>query len=220
MTQPSDASPSLTPSAEQAKSLRPDTSLFGALLAVLAVIALGFAWAALRNSAAQVVTPTESIAHATLLRMDHAVFRGMERVPKTGDTFGNDTMMLVRGRAELQMQSGTRIVLEAPAEFSLTSDNSIRINRGKFAATVPPEATGFTISTFTADIVDLGTQVGGFFNKGGNMQITTTEGKVEIIPRDGSPRMLLEAGESAMLTNTGLEKVAYNPAIFTFTLED
>jgi len=181
------------------------------------VLVLGTIWAMRRSPEPVEAAPRTPLAK--LVRTDQAVWRALEPQPRPGDGFHDEPMKLVRGRAELELAAGTRIVLEAPAEFTFTGPNSIDLHRGKLAATVPPQATGFTITTMTARIVDRGTQVGVFASKGGNFQIATIEGKVEVIPHDGTPPMLLEAGQSAMLTNTGLARTEYNPSIYTFTLE-
>jgi hypothetical protein len=67
-------------------------------------------------------------------------------------------LMLKRGMAELTFDTGATLVIEAPAEFELVSNDRIRLNYGKLYAVVPSEAVGFTVDTKNARIIDLGTE--------------------------------------------------------------
>ena len=64
------------------------------------------------------------------------------------------------GLIEFTFASGTRALVEGPAEFQIMGDNAIRLNRGKLVADVPKGAEGFSVTYQDGKIVDLGTEFG------------------------------------------------------------
>jgi hypothetical protein len=64
------------------------------------------------------------------------------------------------GLIELTFASGTRALVEGPAEFQIMGDNAIRLDHGKMVADVPKGAEGFSVTYSDGTIVDLGTEFG------------------------------------------------------------
>lgn len=64
------------------------------------------------------------------------------------------------GFAEIQMNRGATVMLQAPCAFELLDDNTVLLDRGRLVANVPPSAKHFTVKTDAMDVVDLGTEFG------------------------------------------------------------
>ena len=75
--------------------------------------------------------------------------------------YNTDVPMLVKsGIIEIEFNYGARVVIEGPCEFVCKADNLICLDYGRLYARVPQKATGFTVGTKNARIVDLGTEFG------------------------------------------------------------
>ena len=82
------------------------------------------------------------------------------------------------GTVELLTALGTRVVIEAPAEFRFESAQRLHMLRGRLAAEIPPAAKGFTVITPSGDAVDLGTQFGVDVPEHGAAEIHVFKGEV------------------------------------------
>lgn len=100
-----------------------------------------------------------------------------------GDPFYNTDKprVLKSGVIEIEFNYGARVVVEGPAEFSCKSDNMIYVNYGRVYSRVPRQATGFTVRTEDARIVDLGTEFGVQANVDGTVELHVTNGKTSLI---------------------------------------
>ncbi len=100
-----------------------------------------------------------------------------------GDSFYNtdEAKVLEAGVIEVEFNYGARVVIEAPAKFSCKSGNLIDLEYGRAYSRVPKEATGFTIVTEDARVVDLGTEFGVQVNVDGTVELHVTKGKTSLI---------------------------------------
>ncbi|MGV2332745.1 MAG UNVERIFIED_CONTAM: hypothetical protein LVR18_00905 [Planctomycetaceae bacterium] len=96
--------------------------------------------------------PTES-TFVTLSKITDAIW---ERSWVEGDRIGNDVVRLFGGSLELQFDDGAKVKLEGPVEFRPMTSWQLELRRGRLLAAVPKEAIGFTVSTPTSQVVDLG----------------------------------------------------------------
>ncbi|MDK1030035.1 MAG: NPCBM/NEW2 domain-containing protein [Anaerolineae bacterium] len=81
-------------------------------------------------------------------------------IPVNGDTLSQGEITLAKGFAEITFDDGAVVVIEAPAVIKLESPKSMFLTSGKISAVVSEYATGFTVNTLSASIVDLGTEFG------------------------------------------------------------
>ena len=103
------------------------------------------------------------------------------RVYTTGDTIKPDLpLQLAKGLVEFTFQSGTKVIIEGPAEFVPQNGNQGRLTQGTLLATVPKQAVGFKLATAHATIVDLGTQFGVWTAHDIVTRVNVLEGQVEI----------------------------------------
>jgi len=91
-----------------------------------------------------------------------------------------ENLYLTHGVVELTFEGGAKTIVEAPATLELLSPDSARLVQGQLVAQVPPRATGFTIETPRAKVVDLGTEFGIRVHPDGELEVHVFEGMVDL----------------------------------------
>ena len=119
---------------------------------------------------------------------------GQELVP-------GQRIVLTNGFAQITTKSGAEVILQAPTSIELIEQaNELRLVHGKLSATVPPAATGFTVHTPTASIIDLSTRFGVVYD--GTTRAQVLQGEVVIKPANSAPDaepIRLREGEGAVI---------------------
>ncbi|MBN2843927.1 MAG: FecR domain-containing protein [Sedimentisphaerales bacterium] len=96
-------------------------------------------------------------------------------------------MELTGGFAQITLNNGTKVLLQAPAIFELRdSDDSLYLESGRLTASVPTQAIGFTIETPYARIIDHGTEFGVVVREGDSVGTHVFDGKVMVSSKDPS----------------------------------
>jgi hypothetical protein len=110
------------------------------------------------------------------------------------------------GQVTLKFDAGTVATIQAPARFSVTGYNNLRLVEGRTIATVPPEAVGYKIETPDATVVDLGTEFGVSVVGGISTEVHVFKGKVHARISDriamserAKPQVSLAAGQAVRL---------------------
>lgn len=179
---------------------------------VLITLAIVFPWAmrGLRPSGPTVATLTHS--------MD---IRWADRGSPTqaGSSLVEGPMELITGAAQIQLQSGTELILRAPCRFTLTPENQVLLEEGMLGATVPPQAIGFTVIAKNVRVVDQGTQFGMIVDPEGRVETHVFSGQVDIhsmfTPEEGGQS--LYEGMALTTNSAGVEiakSVADEPRFF------
>ncbi|MBN2843384.1 MAG: FecR domain-containing protein, partial [Sedimentisphaerales bacterium] len=137
----------------------------------------------------------------------NAIYAGRTFMPAgTRLTNSSETIRLVEGLISIRLDSGARVVVESPAEFSLNSSNSMYLYSGDvYAVVASPQAEGFTLKTPGCDIVDLGTEF-GVRVIGGSSDIHMTRGRAQITASgavSSGSDYLLEAGNARRVDLSG-----------------
>lgn len=101
---------------------------------------------------------------------------------EAGATLGKGVHKLTSGYSEIMMNSGVRLILEAPIELEIESVDLVRVNRGRLVARVPEPAIGFTVLTPSAEVVDLGTEFGIAVEENGSSEVHVLQGEVKARP--------------------------------------
>ena len=132
-----------------------------------------------------------------------------ETAPAPGSSLVAGTLMLESGMAAIEFTSGTRILLEGPAELEIISNMHAICRRGKLRANVPPPAHGFIIETPSTRVVDLGTVFGLSVRQDGSAIVKVMQGKVElrrhdsVFPLENNAAALIDpAGVPSAVTST------------------
>jgi hypothetical protein len=88
-----------------------------------------------------------------------------------------DTYRLTEGFVSIRFNTGAKITVEAPAEWSLQSGGNMELFQGRIYATVSEEARGFSVTAGNTKIVDRGTEFGVEVDKNENTQLHVIKGK-------------------------------------------
>jgi hypothetical protein len=118
------------------------------------------------------------------------------------------------GLVELELKQGTTLLIEGPAQWTVDGENAATLKRGKLVAEVPQQAIGFTLTTPTAKIVDLGTEFGVEVALNGNSDLHVRQGAVEVnaaSERSSKHAVRLTAGQAARIS-AGDQRVLPIPA--------
>ncbi|WP_016953891.1 LamG-like jellyroll fold domain-containing protein [Catenovulum agarivorans] len=86
---------------------------------------------------------------------------------------------LEQGYSEVVMDNGVILVLEAPIQLNIRSENLVILEKGKLVAKVPPQAIGFRVDTPSSEIIDLGTEFAVDVNEQGESQVHVLDGEVK-----------------------------------------
>ncbi|MCK4998391.1 MAG: NPCBM/NEW2 domain-containing protein [Anaerohalosphaera sp.] len=125
-------------------------------------------------------SPTRPIV-ATLTDSINAEWISEEEIPAKWDVLKQGELTLVRGLAEITFHDGAVVVVEGPAVIELESPKSMFVASGKISAVVSEYATGFTVNTLSASIVDLGTEFGVSVEDNGSCSLHMFKGKANLI---------------------------------------
>jgi hypothetical protein len=124
---------------------------------------------------------------------------------------------IASGLLEVTFGSGTRVVIEGPADFKVTGSNAMNLSFGKAVADVPKGAEGFTIDFAEGRIVDLGTEFGvdvGEDGSGANFGVF--RGEIEFRPKSDHERPIRLLENHAVVASPGqLQSVPFHQSRFT-----
>jgi hypothetical protein len=96
--------------------------------------------------------------------------------------FSGESLKIDSGTMELELKTGTKLVVEGPADWSVDGDNHVSLRIGKLMARVPKQAIGFTVETRTARIVDLGTEFTVEADEQGATEVQVHVGEIQLHP--------------------------------------
>ncbi len=120
-------------------------------------------------------------------RLASAVDAGWEEEFNVGDDLYSGYMKLEKGYAEIIFRNGTSVIMEGPSAFSLQSDDSIFLDRGKLVARMGLQNTTFTVNTENVRVLDVGTEFGVKIESG-NTELHVFEGETVLYPADADGR--------------------------------
>ncbi|MBL8812570.1 MAG: FecR domain-containing protein [Planctomycetaceae bacterium] len=115
----------------------------------------------------------------TLTKVEDPVW---ERQWSQGDRLGSEVIRLFGGRLELTFDDGASVTLEGPIEFRPMTSGQMQLRRGKLMAAVPKQAIGFTVTTPTSEVVDLGTEFEVSVKETGASDVVVKKGEIEVMP--------------------------------------
>jgi hypothetical protein len=204
---PQEAMQALRPSCETAREMpvpvRRRAAALRRRLAILVTVAAGFAllaftlWSAGRGRtiAQKSAQPPAVPVVARLIPATNARWKGpqveqldLSRRPEGVALHAGQTLTLAEGLAEIAFVAGAHAILAAPACLEVTDSGHAFLRSGSLAAVVPHEASGFTINTPSARVVDLGTEFGVAVEKSGQSEIHVFLGSVTVQPQRGQPQ--------------------------------
>jgi hypothetical protein len=120
------------------------------------------------------------------------------------------TLKLTAGLAEIGFDSGARVIIEGPCEFTVGGKNAGHLRVGKLCGHVPKEANGFLIETPFATVTDRGTEFG--LEVGDEtVRVAVYEGALEVaasLPTGTRRGERITAGGVAIADGSGALKVS------------
>lgn len=139
--------------------------------------------------------------------------------PSTNGILYPGEILLESGIVAIEFYSGARVILEGPAIFELTSENSAILREGRIRALVPPQACGFSVSTRQIEVVDLGTEFGMNIEEDGHLtEVHCFNGLVDVyennLSQKGEVLRSLETGEAIRIQSTKIQRMSANSMAF------
>lgn len=127
------------------------------------------------------VPPRESVA--VLVDSINPRWQNSQEDIQAGFLFYNTDVprTLKDGMLEIEFDYGATVVIEGPCEFTCKSDNQLFLNYGRVYARVPQQATGFTVETSNARIVDMGTEFGVRVNVDRSTELHVMKGYTTLV---------------------------------------
>ncbi|MAS91610.1 MAG: hypothetical protein CMO55_00315 [Verrucomicrobiales bacterium] len=141
---------------------------------------------------------------ATMASTESARWESGELPTSDGAKLPAGKLHLARGLATIEFDSGTTIVLEAPAQLELVDDRHCRLDAGTVVVEAPGRSAEFSLSTPTAEILNKSTHFAVNVHPGtGATQTQVFEGEVSVIPANGSDPLTLAKGQRSFLGGEG-----------------
>jgi hypothetical protein len=128
-------------------------------------------------------------------------------------------MTLEKGTVKFLFNNDARVIVEAPAKLEILSVNEIRLYEGRLFARIPPEASGFTVSTSASRVVDIGTAFGVQVDVSGATSVHVMKGSVALAVGPGKSMQNVQpvVEKNAMRVSydgASVRPVAYNDTAF------
>jgi hypothetical protein len=127
--------------------------------------------------------------------------------PHSGEPLQAGPYDLREGVAQMDLDQGTGLLLEAPCQVELTRVGEVTLRNGRLAVVVSPQAKGFRVRTRTALITDLGTEFGVIAHSDASTEVHVLRGHVTMAldpNRTREPRSLVvNEGSAAVVDGRG-----------------
>ncbi len=137
--------------------------------------------------------------------------------------------VLTSGLIEVAFPTGASAILEGPAVFRVTSDESMALDIGRCSVHAPDGAEGFRIDTPSKRIVDRGTRFSVSVGDTSETEVQVIEGAADVYDRSaectatGTSEVRLKIGEARRFTATGClasDPLAFDSSVYRHGLPD
>lgn len=115
--------------------------------------------------------------------------------------YNGERVGIRRGILELDLNGRARVVIEAPARFTLLSADHIFLHSGRCYAEMKKGDSGLLIETPYGEALDLGTQFGVAVSQTEDMEVHVFDGEVRV--SGSSTESLIQEGEAIALESSG-----------------
>lgn len=129
----------------------------------------------------------------------------------SGYTHHPEKIVIESGLVELTYETGVSVIIEGPADYTITGINDGLLTYGKFVANVPKGAEGFTVKYPMGKVVDLGTEFGVDLTQNGELSIGVFKGKVELHTNGSDHVSLIEESHALNLSSSTPGRVSSIP---------
>jgi len=118
-------------------------------------------------------TKPEALVVASLVRHTGSISLPLDREINAGE------FSLQSGYAELMLNNGVQLTLEAPITLDFKNVDLVHVLQGNLVANVPEQAIGFTVLTPSSEIIDLGTEFAIAVDENGASEVHVIKGEVK-----------------------------------------
>ncbi|MDO5552435.1 MAG: LamG-like jellyroll fold domain-containing protein [Planctomycetia bacterium] len=123
---------------------------------------------------------------------------------KRGQIVDSSSFRLKSGLVQLEMNNGTTLILEGPAELTISTAMNAFCYSGKVSVHVPKKGHGYTINTPSGSIVDRGTDFFLEVDKDQSL-VETIKGKVDVISAANEAIRLVAGKGMKLFTSSQME---------------
>lgn len=148
-----------------------------------------------------------------------------QRWAEKAKIFPGDQIHIQQGIVEVELVSGTKIILEGPALFTIVDSQEVKLQAGNLFAHVPQQAIGFSVTTPASRILDLGTEFGVVVDQTGKTDVHVIKGQLEVGLLGSLGKVkesrLLEMSDAVRLqpSSSRIANIDFQPRIFTKELD-
>ncbi|TWU42383.1 LamG-like jellyroll fold domain-containing protein [Novipirellula artificiosorum] len=126
-------------------------------------------------------------------------------------------VQLRRGILEIVLDDKARVVIEAPASFTVVSRLHVRLDEGRCFAELKKGMSGLRIETPSRDVFDLGTKFAVEVSSSKDMEVHVFDGTVEVSDGTDITRLTegqgLAVGESGVLSRLSADSSRFVPRV-------
>lgn len=152
---------------------------------------------------------SDGTAVATLLRSESATWQQ----PLSALTPGC-RLQLQSGLAEFDLHGRGTLLLEGPADIIFHDDMHATLQRGRIVAHINPSGHGYTVTTPSGKLIDLGTQFGVSVNDEGVAEAHVITGSITAQINSSDNPTVLKTNDAVRLRKGELEKMIADPGAF------
>jgi ferric-dicitrate binding protein FerR (iron transport regulator) len=218
------------PSVRQSNSRRMVAVLVACLaLGVLAAFILHYSFE--DEGSGEVIALQESPGEVRFASSSHAKFFGELAPPIGAALTPQREYVLMSGMIELEFPAGALAIMEGPAVFRISSNESLALDVGRCSVHAPDGAEGFRIDTPTTRIVDRGTRFIVNVSESTETDVQVIEGAADIYDvdnngdvadnQDSETRLLV--GEAKRFATNGAnltDSIPFDPGSYRRSLPD
>ncbi|QDS93943.1 FecR protein [Roseimaritima multifibrata] len=191
-------------------------SMVAVLLGGLALGAFAFLSVAHQSGdegAGETIALAPSASQVRMASSSHAKFFGELAPPIGASLVPQREYVLMSGMVEVKFPAGASAIMEGPAVFHISSDESLALDVGRCSVHAPDGAEGFRVDTPNSRIVDRGTRFAVNVSESTETDVQVIEGAADIydVDRDGhvdrrpSSETRLVIGEAKRFAKTGVD---------------
>ncbi|MCO8124549.1 FecR family protein [Stieleria sp. TO1_6] len=147
---------------------------------------------------------TEQHYIATVLLEDNCIWRASNS-PSEGRRLSSQMLDLESGLAVIRFDGGAELVMTGETSLLLHSAGSAELLLGDVVVRAEEEAEGFTLTTPTSEVIDLGTEFAVKVNRIGDTEVHVLDGEVSYRSIDTEDELakILPAGEGIAINKSG-----------------
>lgn len=131
-----------------------------------------------------------------------------------GTRLASGRLNLLEGFAKIELDNGVRLMLEAPIALTLRSPTHCEVRAGQLLATVPSAEIGFTVTTPTTEVLDLGTEFAVRVEQDGSTGVHVLDGEVNLTNLRSGEEQRLGEQQVAHVGSEGIATAEQNEESF------